>query len=100
MYEPSRRPYVEFTADERKIHAQVLGWQGDMILASYPPRLMDRVTYGQQESKWIDKTVAVRLRREDAIWVSVEDDEYWHRTQDKQIQFRPNPWTVYGQESV
>lgn len=100
MYEPSRRPYVEFTADERKIHAQVLGWQGDMILTSYPPRLVDKSIHGQRKTEWIDKTVAVRLRREDAIWVSAEDDEYWHRTQDKQIQFRPNPWTVYGQESV
>lgn len=97
-YVPNRRPYVEVTIDQRKIHTEIIGWQGDMILISYPPRMITKFTHGQHEVLWAHKSSAVRIRREDSIWASVEDDYAWHQAQDERISFRPDPWNIYRQE--
>lgn len=98
-YTPGRRPYIEFTAaDEQKLHARVLGWQEDMILVEYPVLLIDRFNHGQRRSVWIHKSAATRIRREDALWSDLEDDYPWHEREDERIKYRPDPWSIYGQE--
>lgn len=97
-YLPGRRPYVECTINERKIHASILGWQGEMILIGYPPRMISKYQHGQREADWIHKSQAVRIRREDSVWAFLEDDWPWHEAQDKKIPFRPDPWNIYPQE--
>lgn len=97
-YLPDRRPYVEVTTGERKIHAQVIAWQADMILIEYPATIIDKITHGQREVEWIHKTRAVRIRREDSIWELLEDDWDWHGAQDEKISYRPDPWNIYEQE--
>ncbi len=97
-YLPGRRPYVECTTNERKIHASILGWQGEMILIGYPPRMISKYQHGQREADWIHKSQAVRIRREDSVWAALEDDWPWHEAQDKKIPFRPDPWNIYPQE--
>jgi hypothetical protein len=97
-YLPDRRPYVEVTTGERKIHAQVIAWQADMILIEYPPTMIDKFTHGQREVEWIHKTRAVRIRREDSIWAHLEDDYAGHGAQDAKISYRPDPWNIYEQE--
>lgn len=69
-----------------------------MILVEYPLRLINNLTHGQRETTWINKDLAVRLRREDSIWAVAEDDHAWHRTQDAKITHRPDPWNIYSQE--
>lgn len=97
-YVPGRRPYVEVTTRERKIHAQVIGWQSDMILVEYPPTMISKYTHGQRDVAWIHKAQAVRIRREDSIWAQLDDDYAWHGTQDAKIFHRPDPWNIYSQE--
>lgn len=97
-YVPNRRPYVEFTTGDRKMHAQIIGWQGDMILVDYPQRMIDKFTHGQREAEWIHKSTAVRIRREDSIWADLEDGYDWHHAQDENISYRPDPWNIYSQE--
>lgn len=97
-YVPGRRPYVECTIHERKVHARISGWQGDMILLEYPPRMTSKFTHGQRNVEWIHKSLAVRIRREDSVWADLEDDYAWHQTQDQKISFRPDPWNIYIQE--
>lgn len=97
-YVPKRRPYVEVTIAERKIHAEIIGWHGNMILISYPPRMITKFTHGQKDVQWVHKSLAVRIRREDSIWASLEDDYEWHQAQDERITFRPDPWNIYSQE--
>lgn len=97
-YLPGRRPYVECTIRERNIHARINGWQGDMILIDYPPRMISKFTHGQRKAEWIHKSLAVRIRREDSVWADLEDDYEWHQAQDERISFRPDPWNIYSQE--
>lgn len=97
-YLPGSRPYVECTINERKIHAKIIGWQGEMILIDYPPQMISKYTHGEREATWIHKSQAVRIRREDSIWAELEDDWDWHGTQDEKISFRPDPWNIYEQE--
>lgn len=98
-YQPGRRPYVEISLNERQLHARILGWQGEMILVEYPPRIESRFSYGQRETAWIHKSRAVRLRWEDSLWADLEDDNDWHQWQDLRISFRRDPWTIYSQEN-
>lgn len=97
-YPPNRRPYVQFTKDERKIHARVLGWNENMILVEYPPRIIDKITHGQRDAEWINKSLATRIRRTDSVWAALDDDMGWHELQDRKITPRPDPWTIYAQE--
>lgn len=98
FYTPGRRPYVEFTLKDQKVHGRVLGWQGEMILVEYPPDLHDKFNHGQRQSIWLHKDLAVRLRREDSLWADLEDDYRWHASQDERIKHRPDPWSIYLQE--
>ncbi|MFJ2662613.1 hypothetical protein [Arthrobacter koreensis] len=84
--------------NDRKVHARILCWQGEMILVEYPPAVESRFTYGQRVTAWIHKTEAVRLRWEDSLWADLEDDNPWHQSQDQRITFRRDPWTIYNQE--
>lgn len=34
----------------------------------------------------------------DSIWASIEDDTAWHEREDAKIKYRPDPWTVLGQD--
>lgn len=97
-YLPGRRPYIEVSTEDSKIHAKLIAWQGEMIFISYPPRMIDKVTHGQQEVEWIHKSRVVRIRREDSIWAELEDDYDWHNAQDEKITHRPDPWNIYSQE--
>lgn len=98
-YEPNRRPYVQVTDDERgRYHARVIGWVQGEVFIEYPKRIIDYVTTGQLYFKWVPTESAVRIRQQDSIWLSVEDDSDWHDTEDAKITFRPDPWTVYTQE--
>lgn len=96
-YPPDRQPYVEFEADGGKVHGRVLGWQADMVLVEYPPTIIDRLTHGQREVLWLHKSLAVRIRQEDSVWATMDDDRAWHQAQDTMIRYTPGPWTVYGQ---
>ncbi|ALQ32640.1 hypothetical protein AA310_00140 [Arthrobacter sp. YC-RL1] len=96
-YLPGRRPYVEIVMNERKIHARVMAWQGDRILVEYPATMISKYTHGQRETLWIHKSEAKRIRREDSIWADLEDDYTWHHGQDEKNAYRPDPWTIYGQ---
>ena len=97
-YLPTRQPYVECTINEHKIHARLLGWQGEMILVEYPLTMITKYTQGQLDVMWLHKSLAVRIRREESIWAELEDDYPWHETQDQKISFRPDPWSIYKQE--
>ncbi|MGA7205856.1 MAG: hypothetical protein WBX27_14625 [Specibacter sp.] len=97
-YPTPRRPYVQFTMNERKFHARVNGWQGEMIMVSYPPTLISKYTHGQRTTVWMHKSEAVRIRREDSVWADLEDDWPWHEAQDAKISFRPDPWIIYSQQ--
>ncbi|WP_279402104.1 hypothetical protein [Arthrobacter sp. JCM 19049] len=67
-YEPNRRPYVEVREGDHRFHAQVIGWnQGDVFI-EYPTRILNRVTTGQREVKWVPTAAAIRIRRADSIW--------------------------------
>ncbi|MFJ6419202.1 hypothetical protein [Paeniglutamicibacter sp. NPDC091659] len=64
----------------------------------YPPQLITKFTHGQRVVEWLDRSQAVRIRREDSIWALVEDDVKWHESQDLAISKRPDPWNIYKQE--
>ena len=97
--EVHRYPYVEVRFDDAyPIHAQALGWNGGMIFISAPRELLDRFSYGQQYTQWVRKDQARRIRSVDSHWASIEDDAEWHEREDTKIKYRPNPWTVLGQD--
>lgn len=105
-YPLNRRPYIEYTQDERKVHARILGWQENMILVEYPPLIIDKFTHGQRTTSWINKAIAKRIRRTDSVWATMDDDMPWHDVQDmpwhdvqdQKINRRTDPWTIYEQE--
>lgn len=97
-YAPNRRPYVEVREGDRRFHAQVIGWNQGNVFIEYPTKILNRVTTGQREVKWVPTAAATRIRRADSIWASTEDDHAWHAEQDKRIEYRADPWTVYSQE--
>lgn len=98
-YEVYRYPYVEVRfPDKFPIHAQVLGWNGGMILISAPAKLLDRYSYDNPQVQWVHKDQAQRIRSVDSVWASIEDDSEWHEAEDKRIAYRPDPWLILGQE--
>ncbi|WP_346922897.1 hypothetical protein [Glutamicibacter creatinolyticus] len=97
-YEPNRRPYVEVREGDHRFHAQVIGWNHGDVFIEYPTKILNRVTTGQREVKWVPTAAAVRIRRADSIWASTEDDHAWHAAEDQRITYRADPWTVYTQE--
>lgn len=98
-YKVHRYPYVEVRFDDAQpIHAQILGWNGDMIMISAPAKLLDRYSYDQLEVQWVRKEQARRIRSVDSIWASIEDDTAWHEREDAKIKYRTDPWTVLGQD--
>lgn len=98
-YEVHRYPYVEVRFDDaHPIHAQILGWNGDMIMISAPAKLLDRYSYDQLEVQWVRKDQARRIRSADSIWVSTDDDTAWHENEDAKIKYRPDPWAILGQQ--
>lgn len=98
-YEVHRYPYVEVRfPDQLPIHAQILGWNGDMIMISAPTKLLDRYSYDQSEVQWVRKEQARRIRSVDSHWANVEDDAEWHGREDAKIKYRPDPWTILGQQ--
>lgn len=97
-YQAGRLPYIEFSTAQGKLHARVLGWQAEMILIEYPPKIIDKFTHGQREAVWINKFLATRIRKADSVWATLDDDFGWHDTQDQKISFRPDPWNIYMQE--
>lgn len=98
-YEVNRYPYVEVRfPDKMPIHAQILGWNGDMIMISAPAKLLDRYSYDQSEVQWVRKDQARRIRSVDSHWASIEDDAEWHEREDAKIKYRTDPWTVLGQD--
>ncbi|HJX77258.1 hypothetical protein [Glutamicibacter sp.] len=98
-YEVNRYPYVEVRfPDKMPIHAQILGWNSDMIMISAPTKLLDRYSYDQSEVQWLHKDQARRIRSVDSHWASIEDDAEWHEREDAKIKYRPDPWTVLGQD--
>lgn len=98
-YEVSRRPYVEVT-DDGKYHAQVIGWIPGEIFIEYPRQISEYKATGRLHPKWVPTGSAVRIRRSDSIWLSVEDDDDWHEVEDAKVTFRPDPWTVYTQDDT
>lgn len=97
-YPSARRPYVEVRDGDRRFHAIVSAWQDEMVLVEYPPRVASGTYEGEPERSWVHKASAVRIRRADAIWAHTDDDMGWHADQDKLINYRADPWTVYSQE--
>lgn len=97
-YRVNRRPYVEVTRNERKLHARVIGWHENMILVEYPPTIIDKYTHGQRSTEWINKSLAVRIRKADSLWATLDDNAAWHDLQDQKITHRADPWNIYEQE--
>lgn len=97
-YQVNRRPYVEVTMNERKLHARVIGWHENMILVEYPPKIIDKYTHGQRSTEWINKSLAVRIRKADSLWATLDDNAAWHDLQDQKITHRADPWNIYEQE--
>jgi len=97
-YEPNRRPYVEVRDGDHRYHAQVIGWNDGAVFIEYPMKILNKVTTGQREVKWVATASAQRIRRADSIWASTEDDHQWHAVEDQRITYRADPWTVYSQE--
>lgn len=99
-YDVYRCPYVMVTfPDQPPIHAQVLGWNGDMIMISAPEKLYDRYSWTDPQIQWVHKSQATRIRQADSIWISMEDDHEWHAIEDGKIVFRPDGFTIYGQDN-
>lgn len=86
--------------EEQKVHGRVLGWQDEMVLVEYPPRVESRHSYSPRETLWLKKSEAVRLRRADSLWADLEDDTAWHQLQDPRISYRTDPWAIYAQEHL
>lgn len=100
-YEPRRQPYVQVTDYERgRYHARVIGWIPGQVFIEYPKLIRDYTNTGQRYFKWVPTENAVRIRRSDSIWLSVEDDDDWHEHEDAKITFRPDPWTIYTQDDT
>ena len=98
-YEVHKYPYVEVRFDDAyPIHAQILGWNGDMIFISAPRELLDRYSFGQQYTQWVHKDQARRIGSTDSAWISPGDDTAWHECEDAKIKYRPDPWTILGQQ--
>ncbi len=98
-YEINRQPYVQVTdAEQGRYHARVIGWIPGEVFIAYPKLIRDYTNTGKLYPKWVPTNSAVRIRRQDSIWLSVEDDEQWHQAEDSKISFRPDPWTVYTQD--
>lgn len=97
-YTPTMRPYVEITDDIGKYHAQVEGWSRDEIFIAYPPKVVSGPYNDERVVKWVPVASAKRIRRADSIWASTEDNYDWHSEEDKKIEYRADPWTVYLQE--
>lgn len=99
-YEVNKYPYVEVRFEDKlPIHAQVHGWNGDMIMISAPTKLLDRYSHDNQQVQWVHKDQARRIRSVDSHWISMEDDHAWHEREDAKITYRPDPWTVLGQDN-
>lgn len=95
-YAPGRRPYVEFNRGGAfKIHALVLGWQQGMIRVQFP---LSKTVPDARVCEWIHRDDAVRIRRQDSVWVSSDDDPAWHGRQDERINYRPDPWVILVQD--
>ena len=85
-------PYVEVRFENRlPIHAQILGWNVDMIMISAPAKLLDRYSYDQLEVQWVRKYQARRIRSIDSIWASIKDDTAWHEREDAKITYLADP---------
>lgn len=94
-YMPGERPYAQVLDPELgKIHAQVIGWVPGEVFIDYPVRIIDYVTTGQHDVRWVPGSTVTRIRRADSMWVSTEDDDPWHESQDAKITYRADPWTV------
>lgn len=51
-----------------------------------------------RSTEWLNKSLAVRIRRYDSVLATRDDDVAWHDLQGEEIVYRTDPWIIYEPE--